>query len=77
LLSLESRFGEIAGSATEARLLEIISPAGFERYFEELVDLFAAGPPAPQVLAEVAGRCGLAFDPSSVPGLVSEHGLIV
>jgi mannose-6-phosphate isomerase-like protein (cupin superfamily) len=62
---------------TEARLLEIISPAGFERYFEELVELFAAGPPAPQALAEVAGRYGLEVDPSSVPGLVAEHGLIV
>src|SRR5579864_5466369 len=26
----------------EASLLEIISPAGFERYFEELIDLFGA-----------------------------------
>jgi len=62
---------------TAARLLEIISPAGFERYFEELVDLFAAGSPSPAVLAEVAGRYGLEVDPSSVPGLVAQHGLIV
>jgi mannose-6-phosphate isomerase-like protein (cupin superfamily) len=62
---------------TEARLLEIISPAGFERYFDELVSLFAAGLPPPEVLAEVAGRYGLEVDPSSVPGLVAEHGLIV
>jgi mannose-6-phosphate isomerase-like protein (cupin superfamily) len=61
----------------EARLLEIISPAGFERYFEELVELFAAGPPPPEVLAEVAGRYGLEVDPSSVPGLVADHGLIL
>jgi len=51
--------------------------AGFERYFEELVKLFAAGPPSPEELAEVAGRYGLELDPSSVPGLVAEHGLIV
>ena len=62
---------------TEARLLEIISPAGFERYFEELVELFAAGPPPPNALAEVAGRYGLEVDPSSVPALAVEHGLIV
>src|SRR5919201_3196097 len=33
----------------EARLLELISPAGFEGYFEEMVDLLrqAAGPPDP------------------------------
>ena len=62
---------------TDARLLEIISPAGFERYFEELVALFAAGQPEPAVLAEVAARYGLEVDPSSIPGLVSEHGLVV
>ena len=60
---------------TEARLLEIISPAGFERYFEELVELFAAGPPEPEVLAEVAARYGLQTDPSSIPVLIAEHGL--
>src|ERR1700736_2299992 len=31
-----------AGDA-DARLLEIISPAGFENYFEELIKLFAGG----------------------------------
>src|SRR5213596_1918572 len=30
---------------TPARILEIISPAGFEGYFEKLVELFAAGSP--------------------------------
>jgi mannose-6-phosphate isomerase-like protein (cupin superfamily) len=64
-----------AGDA-DARLLEIISPAGFERYFEELVVLFAAGPPPPEVLGEVAGRYGLEVDPTSIPGLVEEHGLV-
>jgi mannose-6-phosphate isomerase-like protein (cupin superfamily) len=64
-----------AGDA-DARVLEIISPAGFERYFEELVDLFLPGRPAPEVLAEVAGRYGLEVDPSSIPLLVAEHGLI-
>jgi quercetin dioxygenase-like cupin family protein len=61
---------------TEARLLEIISPAGFERYFEELVQLFVGGRPPPEVLAEVRSRYGLETDPSSVPRLVEEHGLI-
>src|SRR5213592_3203350 len=35
-----------------ARLLEIISPAGFERYFEELVDLGGVVQAAPETLAE-------------------------
>ncbi|MEO7870621.1 MAG: cupin domain-containing protein [Candidatus Limnocylindria bacterium] len=61
---------------TDASLLEIISPAGFERYFEELVELFAAGRAAPEVLAEVRSRYGLETDPTSIPRLVAEHGLI-
>ncbi|MGI8878041.1 MAG: cupin domain-containing protein [Candidatus Limnocylindria bacterium] len=60
---------------TEARLLEIISPAGFERYFEELVELFKGDRPEPGVLAEVAARYGLETDPRSIPTLTAEHGL--
>ena len=61
---------------TPARVLEIISPAGFERYFEELVELFIGGRPAPEVLAEVARRYGLEVDPRSIPVLIAEHGLV-
>ena len=61
---------------TDARILEIIAPAGFEQYFEELADLFLAGRPAPEVLAEVRGRYGLESDPTSIARLVAEHGLI-
>jgi quercetin dioxygenase-like cupin family protein len=61
---------------TDARLLEIISPAGFERYFGELVELFLGGRPAPEVLAQVRFRYGLETDPSSIARLVTEHGLI-
>ena len=61
---------------TDARLLEVIAPAGFERYFEELSDLFLAGRPAPEVLAEVRGRYGLETDPASIARLVEEHGLV-
>ena len=61
---------------TDARLLEIIAPAGFERYFEELADLFLPGRPAPEVLAEVRGRYGLETDPASIARLVAEHGLV-
>jgi len=61
---------------TEARLLEIISPAGFEKYFEELVKLFVSGRPPMEVLAEVRGRYGLETDPGSIAGLVAEHGVV-
>ena len=35
-----------AGSVP-ARMIEIISPAGFEHFFREVADLLAAGPPDP------------------------------
>lgn len=60
---------------TDARILEIISPAGFERYFQELIALFAAGLPDPAVLAEVAARYGLEVDLASIQTLSAEHGL--
>jgi quercetin dioxygenase-like cupin family protein len=58
-----------------ARILEIISPAGFERYFEELVDLNLHGLPDPAVIGEIAARYGLELDFSSLPGLIETHGL--
>jgi len=60
---------------TPCRILEIISPAGFEKYFDELVDAGAQGPPDFEMLAEVAARYGLEVDPGSVPGLCERFGL--
>jgi mannose-6-phosphate isomerase-like protein (cupin superfamily) len=58
-----------------ARILEIISPAGFEHFFEELVDLGGASDAPPDVLAELSARYGLEMDPATVPGLVERFGL--
>jgi mannose-6-phosphate isomerase-like protein (cupin superfamily) len=59
-----------------ALILEVISPAGFERYFEELVDLLQqAGPPDPDALASLAARYGLELDLESIPRLTEEYGL--
>ena len=60
---------------SEASLLEIISPAGFERYFEEIGRLFADGKPQPEKIGPIAERYGLELDPSSIPALCAEHGL--
>jgi mannose-6-phosphate isomerase-like protein (cupin superfamily) len=61
-----------------ARLLEIISPAGFEGYFAGLGEIFAGqGPPDPGHLAELADRYGLDLDRDSVPRLAAAHGLLV
>ena len=56
-----------------ARILEVISPAGFERFFREIVDL----PPTAgsDERAEVGARYGLEFDPESVARLVDKYGL--
>jgi mannose-6-phosphate isomerase-like protein (cupin superfamily) len=64
-----------AGDAP-ARILEIISPAGFERYFDELTELLRdAGPPDPAAIAALAERYGLELDFESVPRLVEEYGV--
>jgi mannose-6-phosphate isomerase-like protein (cupin superfamily) len=63
-----------AGDAP-ARILEIISPAGFERFFRELVEIGGVTRAEPQILGELCARYGLEIDPGSVPGLVERFGL--
>ncbi len=64
-----------AGDAP-ARLLEVVTPAGFERYFERLAEVLAvAGPPDREARAAVAEDHGLVVDPASVPRLAAQHGL--
>jgi mannose-6-phosphate isomerase-like protein (cupin superfamily) len=58
-----------------ARILEIISPAGFEQYFAALVDLGGGMAADPQVLGELTARYGLEFQLDSVPGLIERFGL--
>src|SRR5438477_9654331 len=58
-----------------ARILEIISPAGFERFFAELVELGGVTQAEPQTLAELCARYELEMDPGTVPGLVERFGL--
>jgi quercetin dioxygenase-like cupin family protein len=59
-----------------ARMIEIISPAGFEHFFHELSELVADGPPATDSLMALADRYGLQFgQPDWLPGLVARFGL--
>ncbi len=53
-----------------ARLLEIIAPAGFERFFAELVDLGGVTQADPEQLAGLCARYELEMDPDSVPDLI-------
>ncbi len=59
-----------------ARILEIISPAGFERYFDQLTELLGhGGPPDPAAVAQLAARYGLELDFESVPRLIEQYGV--
>lgn len=58
------------------RILEIISPGGFEHFFDELGDLIASGGFSPKQLGPLGAKYGLEFDPESVPALCAEHGLV-
>ena len=63
-------------SSTPARMVEIISPAGFERFFRDLVDLTAMGAPDPTTIAEIAGRYELLLaEPDWLPDLIARYGL--
>jgi len=59
---------------TPARILEIISPAGFERFFGELIGLGGIGA-EPQLVGDLCARYGLEMDPGSVPALVKRFAL--
>ena len=58
-----------------ARLLEIIAPAGFERYFAELVALGGSRVAAPDALRALAQQYGLEVNPQSIPDLLDRFGL--
>jgi quercetin dioxygenase-like cupin family protein len=59
-----------------ARILEIISPAGFERFFAELVDLGGVAQASPATLAALCDRYGLEMQPDSVPSLLDRFGVV-
>jgi mannose-6-phosphate isomerase-like protein (cupin superfamily) len=64
-----------AGDAP-CRILEVISPAGFERFFDELAGLGGGGAPPPEeAFAALRRRYELDMDVDSVPGLLERFGL--
>ena len=58
-----------------ARILEIIAPAGFEGFFEELVDMGGVLNAEPEAMGALCQRYELEMDPDSVPGLVERFGV--
>jgi mannose-6-phosphate isomerase-like protein (cupin superfamily) len=59
------------------RILEIIAPAGFEHFFEELVDIGGALKAEPEELAELAARYGHELKPETVPELLERFDLVI
>jgi mannose-6-phosphate isomerase-like protein (cupin superfamily) len=60
----------------EARVLEIISPAGFEQYFADIARvLLVEDEPDFQALGAIQARYGLTMDVESIEPLMKQHGL--
>ena len=57
------------------RILEIISPAGFERFFAELVDLGGVALAGSDPLAELCQRFALEMNLGSVSDLIERFGV--
>lgn len=58
-----------------ARILEIISPAGFEQFFDELTDLGGVDKISTESLDELCARYELEMDVDSVPELCKRFGV--
>ena len=58
-----------------ARILEIISPAGFEGFFREVDEMGGVTKAEPSELASLSQRYALEMDPASVPELLARFGL--
>ena len=64
-----------AGS-TPARMIEIITPAGFERFFREFVEMTATGAPSPEEIGRLSERYELPFArPDWLPDVIARYNL--
>jgi mannose-6-phosphate isomerase-like protein (cupin superfamily) len=63
-----------AGDAP-CRILEIISPAGFERYFRDLAALGGPLKATPEQFADLVERYGFESRPETIPELLQRFGL--
>jgi quercetin dioxygenase-like cupin family protein len=65
-------------SDEETRVLEMITPAGFDAYFREMAALYAestTGMPDPQRAAALYAKYGLDLNVASIPQLIEAHHL--
>src|SRR5687767_15272254 len=57
------------------RILEIISPGGFEHFFDELGLLLQQPDFSPEKLVPLSEKYGIEFQPERTPEICEEHGL--
>ena len=61
-----------------AQILEIITPAGLEKYFEQVAPAFKPGePPDVNLIMQTAAKFGLQIHIDSIGKLVEKYGVIV
>ncbi len=59
-----------------ARMIEIISPSGFESFFRELSEVLAGGPPDAEQLMPLAARYGIQpGQPAWLPDVIARYNL--
>lgn len=58
-----------------ARILELISPAGFEEYFRELAQLMASPSPDPAAIGALHAKYSLEMRRDSVPDICKRFGV--
>lgn len=64
-----------AGTAP-ARMIEVISPAGFENYFRSLVEMTASGEPDMESIAGLASEYGNTIaNQDWLPDVIERYGL--
>jgi len=62
--------------AEQCRILEIIAPAGFEKFFEELVDAGRVSGADPSLMEELSKKYAIDFRFDSIPELCERFGLL-
>ena len=60
----------------ECRILEIIAPAGFEKFFDELVDAGGSKLAGPSKMEELSVNYAIDFQLESIPELCGRFGLV-
>ena len=62
--------------AVPARMIEVIAPAGFERFFRDFAELTASGAPSMDDIGRLSEQYGLPdVQPEWLPDVISRYGL--